>query len=246
MAKVGILDIRDCVVPTYLFLRALGFRSGNAMQRRGFTLIELPVVIAIIAVLIALLSPAVQAAREAARRAQCTNNLRRLGIALHNDNDAWNKIPQPRPRSMVWVHVVESAQAPCKVVANTYHGRLDLEVRSAQVDASLRSERRVVHSFRSPARIPTLRPVVLAASGARVTRATRGRLASRADRQKNALRATTVCRRRALETYAVVSSSPVRDEIAAGTGQHANTASRLGDPATSQVAIGARIRITCV
>src|SRR5262249_25562137 len=52
--------------------------------RRGFTLIELLVVIAIIAVLIALLLPAVQAAREAARRAQCINNLKQLGIAIHN------------------------------------------------------------------------------------------------------------------------------------------------------------------
>jgi prepilin-type N-terminal cleavage/methylation domain-containing protein/prepilin-type processing-associated H-X9-DG protein len=52
--------------------------------RRGFTLIELLVVIAIIAVLIALLLPAVQAAREAARRAQCVNNLKQIGIGLHN------------------------------------------------------------------------------------------------------------------------------------------------------------------
>ena len=62
-------------------------------RRRGFTLIELLVVIAIIAVLIALLLPAVQAAREAARRAQCVNNLKQIGLAMHNYESAASIFP---------------------------------------------------------------------------------------------------------------------------------------------------------
>ena len=65
----------------------------SRQKSRGFTLIELLVVIAIIAVLIGLLLPAVQAAREAARAAQCVNNLKQLGLAMHNYHDVAGTFP---------------------------------------------------------------------------------------------------------------------------------------------------------
>ncbi|WP_437192164.1 DUF1559 domain-containing protein [Planctomicrobium sp. SH527] len=83
--------MRSAVSP--LGLTSPAHRRSRNRRQNAFTLIELLVVIAIIAILIALLLPAVQQAREAARRSQCKNNLKQLGLALHNYHDTVNTFP---------------------------------------------------------------------------------------------------------------------------------------------------------
>ena len=117
--------------------------KNKCKSNSGFTLVELLVVIAIIGILVGLLLPAVQAAREAARRMQCTNNLKQIGLALHNYHGAYGKFPfgwgGTRPSSGAPGYSAVSQILPFLEQNNTYN----------MIDFSLP----LVHPQNTPARL---------------------------------------------------------------------------------------------
>lgn len=100
--------------------------SSASKTKSGFTLVELLVVIAIIGVMVGLLLPAVQAAREAARRMQCSNNLKQIGLGLHNHHDTFRHLPSNiRPNALSTVRIRWATFLLPYIEQNTLYEQID-------------------------------------------------------------------------------------------------------------------------
>ena len=129
-------------------LRWSGRESRHLLAKGGFTLVELLVVIAIIGILIAMLLPAVQSAREASRRSTCANNLKQLGLAVHNFHGTYNKVPPSRYLNgypswfaMILPYMEGSSTASPWHLDKSYYD-----------SANLRARETVISSMRCPSR----------------------------------------------------------------------------------------------
>jgi prepilin-type N-terminal cleavage/methylation domain-containing protein/prepilin-type processing-associated H-X9-DG protein len=146
------------------------FVSGK-WNRRGFTLVELLVVIAIIGILVGLLLPAVQAAREAARRMQCSNNMRQIGLAIHNYESTFRRLPSggqgtsfatSPPKTTIGFHALFTQILPMLEQANSFQ-QFDLRFAYNATPGNIAAAKQAIPAYSCPTN--ALRPSPLDLDG---------------------------------------------------------------------------------